>query len=69
MCNLQFVLIVDDFSILKKEDLDHLLNTLHKYDVMVDLERKEYIKIELDLDYAEGKVHLSMKQCLNKALQ
>ena len=43
--NLQFALIVDDFSIkyLRKEDL---INTLQKhYDVTVDMEGKEFVKI------------------------
>jgi hypothetical protein len=40
---IQFVLVVDNFGIkyLKKEDLDHLIQTLEKhYDVSVDLEGK-----------------------------
>ncbi len=49
----QFVLIVDDFGIkyFKKEDLDHLIDTLKKYyNVKVDPEGKELVKIELDWD-------------------
>ena len=55
--DLQFVLVVDDFGIkyLKKKDLDHLIHTLEKYyKVTVDLEGKEYVKIELDWDYKKG---------------
>jgi len=47
----QFVLIVDDFGIkyFKNNDLDHLVDTLKKYyNVKVDPERKELVKIELD---------------------
>lgn len=64
-------MVVDDFGIkyLKKEDLDHLIDTLRKYyDVKVDLDGKEFVKIELDWDYANGKVHLSMAPYLKKAL-
>jgi hypothetical protein len=45
---IQFVLVIDDFGIkyLKKEDLDHLIQTLEKhYDVSVDLEGKEFVKM------------------------
>jgi hypothetical protein len=69
---IQFVLVVDDFGIkyLKKEDLDHLIQTLEKhYDVSVDLEGKEFMNIQLDWDYENRKVHLSMAPYLQKALQ
>jgi hypothetical protein len=69
---IQFVLVVNDFGIkyLKKEDLDHLIQTLEKhYDVSVDLEGKEFMKIQLDWDYENRKVHLSMAPYLQKALQ
>ena len=69
---IQFVLVVDDFGIkyLKKEDLDHLIQTLEKhYDVSVDLEGKEFVKIQLDWDYESRKVHLSMAPYLQKALR
>ncbi len=49
--SIQFVLVVDDFGIkyLRREDLDHLLLSLKKYyDVAVDLNGKEFVKIELD---------------------
>jgi len=66
------VLVVDDFGIkyLKKEDLDHLVNLLKRYyDVSVDLDGKEFVKIELDWDYNKGEVHLSMEPYLRKALR
>eukprot|EP00804_Cyclotella_cryptica_P020090 CCRYP_014884-RA/>CCRYP_014884-RA protein AED:0.24 eAED:0.24 QI:0/0/0/0.75/0.33/0/4/0/1279 len=69
---IQFVLVVDDFGIkyIQKSDLDHLVHALQKYyDVTVDLEGKEYVKIELDWDYANKKVHLSMAPYLQKALR
>ena len=69
---LQFELVVDDFGIkyLKQADLDHLIASLEKYyDVTVDLEGKEYVKIELDWDYENKQVHLSMAPYLQKALR
>lgn len=68
----QFVLIVDDFGIkyFSKDDLDHLADTLKKYyDVKVDPDGKELVKIELDWDYTNKKVHLSMKPYLDKSLR
>ncbi len=68
----QFVLIVDDFGIkyFTNDDLDHLSDTLKKYyDVKVDPDRKELVKIELNWDYTNKKVHLSMKPYLDKALR
>ncbi len=69
---IQFVLVVDDFGIkyLKQEDLDHLIRLQEKhYDVTVDLEGKEFVKIRLDWDYENRKVHLSMVPYLQKALR
>jgi hypothetical protein len=69
---IQFVLVVDDFGIkyIKQADLDHLIASLEKYyDVTVDLEGKEYVKIELDWDYENKRVHLSMAPYLQKALR
>jgi hypothetical protein len=68
----QFVLVVDDFGIkyLTDKDLDHLIKSLEKYyDVTVDKEGKEYVKIELDWDYDKREVHLSMAPYLQKALR
>ena len=51
--SIQFVLVVDNFDIkyINKDDLDHLIQTLKKYyDVAVDLDGKEFVKIELDWD-------------------
>ncbi len=68
----QFVLIVDDFGIkyFMTEDLDHLINTLEKYyDIKVNPEGTELVKIELDWDYKNRKVHLSMKPYIDKSLR
>ena len=70
--NLQFVLVVDDFGIkyLREEDLNHLIKSIEQYyEVKVDKEGKEFVKIELDWDYDNRKVHLSMKPYLDKALR
>ena len=69
---IQFVLVVDDFGIkyIRNEDLDHLVQSIKKhYDVTVDREGREYLKTELDWDYKNRKVHLSMKPYLEKALR
>jgi len=69
---IQFVLVVDDFGIkyINKDDLDHLVRTLEKYyEVAVDLDGKEFVKIELDWDYENKRVHLSMAPYFQKALR
>ena len=69
--SIQFVLVVDNFGIkyLQQKDLDHLICLLKKYyDAAVDLNGKEFVKIELDWDYENRKVHLSMAPYLQKAL-
>ncbi len=68
----QFVLIIDNFGIkyFTTEDLDHLINTLKKYyNVKVNPEGTELVRIELDWDYKNRKVHLSMKPYLDKSLR
>jgi len=64
----QFVLVVDDFGIeyFTKDDLDHLADTLS---IKIDPDGKELVKIELDRDYTNKKVHLSMKPYLDKSLR
>ena len=50
--------------------MDHLIQMLEKHhDVSVDLEGNEFVKIQLDWDYENRKVHLSMAPYLQKALQ
>ncbi len=69
---IQFVLVVDDFGIkyINKDDLDHLIRTLEKYyEVADDLDGKEFVIIELDWDYENKRVHLSMAPYLQKALR
>ncbi|KAL7486727.1 hypothetical protein ACHAW6_012321, partial [Cyclotella cf. meneghiniana] len=62
----------NDFGIkyFSKEDLDHLVDSLKKYyEVKVDPEGRELVKIELDWDYKNKKVRLSMKPYLDKLLR
>jgi hypothetical protein len=69
---IQFALAVDNFGIkyLKREDLDHLIQLLEKYyNVAIDLDGKEFMKIQLDWDYNNRKVHLSLAPYVLKALQ
>ena len=59
----QLVLVVNDFGIkyFTIDDLNHLKDTLKQYyDVKLNPEGKEFVKINLDWDYTNKKVHLSM---------
>ena len=54
----------------KTRDVDNLKTTLeHNYSVTVDWMGKRYIGITLDWDYEQKRVHLSMPNCVKKALQ
>ena len=67
----QFVLVVDNFGVkyFTKDNLDHLADTLKKYySVKIDSDGKELVKIELDWNYTNKKVHLLMKPYLDKSL-
>ncbi|KAL7476305.1 hypothetical protein ACHAW6_002176 [Cyclotella cf. meneghiniana] len=69
--SIMFTLVVDDFGIkdMTNNDLDCLIKTLRQfYDISVDLSGKEYVKIELDWDYKNRCIHLSMASYLKKAL-
>ncbi len=66
-----FCLVVDDFSIkyTKKEDVDHLLNVLkNDYEVTDDWMVKNYLKLTIEWDYDNQKVHLWMPGYIKKAL-
>ena len=66
---IQFVLVVDNFGIkyLKKEDLEHLIHLLEKfYDIAIDLDRKEFVKIELDWNYENKQVHFLWRLTFSK---
>ena len=69
---IRFVLVVDDFGInfVQQGDLDQLINTLKcYYDIIVDMSGKEYVKINLNWDYENQQVNISMKPYLERALK
>lgn len=69
---IQFALVVEDFGIkyIQDADLGHLVKTLEQYyDVTLNKTGQEYVIINLDWDYKGGKVHLSWKPYLDKALK
>jgi hypothetical protein len=66
-----FSLVVDDFAVkyVKREDADHLINTIRKYYQMtVDEEATKYIGLTIQWDYINRKAHLHMPGYLDKAL-
>ncbi len=67
-----FSLVVDDFGIkyVGKEHADHLLATLHKhYTISVDWTGSSYLGLQLNWDYENQTVDLSMPSYVEKALQ
>jgi hypothetical protein len=63
--------VVDDFAVkyVKREDADHLIDTIKKYYPMtVDKEATKYIGLTIQWDYINRKAHLHMPGYLNKAL-
>jgi len=69
---IQFTLVVDDFGVkyTQQEDVYHLKPTLERnYTVMADWTGKRYIRITLDWDYEQKRVHLLMPNYVRKALQ
>jgi len=69
--NTTFELVVDDFGIkyIKQTDLNHLITSLRKYyEVSVDMTGGEYVKITIDWDYENQRVHLSIVPYLTKTL-
>ena len=66
------MLVVNNFGIkyLNREDLDHLIQSLEKYyDVSVNLDGKEFAKIQFNWYNENRKVHLSMAPYLQKMLR
>ena len=63
--------MVDDFAVkyVKREDADHLIDTIRKYYQMtVDEEATKYIGLTIQWDYINRKAHLHMPGYLDKAL-
>ena len=70
--SITFCLVVDDFGVkyTDKEDALHLIATLKKdYTITEDWEGKNFCGIDLDWNYKEGWVDISMKGYVAKALQ
>ena len=66
-----FTLVVDDFGIkyTNKADADHLLQALkQQYDITFDWEGKKYLGVDLDWDYVNRTVTLSMPKYVEAAL-
>ncbi|KAL7487981.1 hypothetical protein ACHAW6_013560 [Cyclotella cf. meneghiniana] len=65
--SIMFTLVVDDFGIkyMTDKDLDHIIKMLQKYD---DVQPKN-VKIDLDWDYKNRCIYLSMAPYLKKALR
>ncbi|KAL7476140.1 hypothetical protein ACHAW6_002018 [Cyclotella cf. meneghiniana] len=69
---IQFTLVVDNIGVkyTLHNNANHLIVTLKKhYGVSVDDTGCKYVKINLDWDYDNGKVHLSMVLFCDKALK
>ena len=70
--DIDFTLVVDDFLVRyeKKEDLDHLVQTVRKdYKFKVDEDAKQYVGINLKWDYKRQTVCLSMDGYIEQALR
>ncbi len=66
-----FSLVVDDFAVkyTRKEDAEHLLNTLKKdYIGPEDWEGTKYLGLSIEWNYENGQVHLWMPGYVSKAL-
>jgi hypothetical protein len=66
-----FTLVVDNFAIkyTKLEDAQHLIKALKKdYIITVDWDAKKYIRLTIEWDYVNRKVHVHMPGYLSKAL-
>jgi hypothetical protein len=67
----QFSLIVDDFGVLytNKNDAQHLIDTLQaKYEITIDWKGEKFLGIDLQWDYEERTVTLSMPGYCERAI-
>ena len=67
-----FTLVVDDFQVsyFSKQDAQHLITALEdKYKIKTNWEGAKYIGIDFKWDYTKGKVILSMKGYVKRALK
>jgi hypothetical protein len=68
---ISFTLVVDYFGIkyVRKEHALHLLNILKEhYEIAVDWTGNKFIRLTMDWDYPDQKVHISMPGYIKKAL-
>jgi hypothetical protein len=68
---ISFTLVVDNFSMkyINKDDIEHLISILkHDYTIDTDWEGTQYLRLTLDWDYTERKVHISMPGYIKNAL-
>ena len=68
---ISFTLVVDDFGIkyIGKKSINHLLDTLRKlYTVSVDWKGQKYLGLDIDWDYNNGHVTISMPDYIKRAL-
>ena len=68
---IQIFLVVDDFGIkyMEKEHIEHLKQILEQiYKIMSDFGGLKYVKLNLEFDYKNREVHLSMHGYIQKAL-
>ena len=71
-CSIVFSLCVDNFGVkyTKEEDKKHLLDRLNKhYKVTADYKGTQYLGINLERDYKNRRVHISMPGYLTKAIK
>ena len=69
--SITFVLVVDDLGIKyeKYSNLNHLLNALKaRYTISIDLEAKNYVGMQLDWDYINRTVGISMPNYIKDLL-
>ena len=68
----KFCLCVDDFSVKYsiKIDADHIITTLKKfYDITIDWSRKYFCGLDIEYNYDEQYIDISMKHFVIKILQ
>ena len=55
-------MLVDDFGVkyIGKEHVQHLIYALGDYEIEIDWKGSKYVGIDLDFDYRNRQVHLSM---------
>ena len=68
---ISFTLVVDDFGVkyVGKQHLDHLIHALQEeYEITIDMKGEYMLGMQLDWNYQQGQVDISMPKYINKAL-